>query len=119
MKALFVGLEQIVAISILLTSVLLVTGLLANHYRSSALNSKSAMEKLSAYYEMQQMAYAMATGNAYPVLQVGNSIKITHLSDYGPENQTCSLNYTVNEGYVCGIAAYSGKIYLIRVYQNE
>lgn len=118
MKALFVGLEQLVAVSILLTAVLLATGLLISHYRSSGLNSESAMEKLSAYYKMQQIAYAMATGNAQPVLNFGNQIKIMHISDYGPENKTCSLSYAAKESYVCGIATYSGKIYVIKVYQN-
>ncbi len=118
MKALFVGLEQLVALSMLLTAVLLVSGLFINHYRSSALNERLAMEKLSAYYEMQQIAYTMVAGNAYPILQGSNSIKMTSLSDYGQGNNTCSLNYTVHEGYVCGIVAYSGKIYVIRVYQN-
>ncbi len=118
MKALFLGLEQLVAVSILLTSALLVTGLLVNNYRASALNSQSAMEKLSAYYEMQQVSYSMAMYNAYPALQSGNSIKIMGLYEYGPKNLTCSLNYTVHRNYVCGIVAYEGKIYLIKVYQN-
>ena len=118
MKALLVGFEQLVALSILLTSILLVSGLLVNHYLSSVLNYNSAMGKLSAYYEMQQVAYAMAAGNSYPMLQTGNSIKIASLSVYGPGNHTCSMNYTANKGYVCGIAAYSGKLYIIRVYQN-
>ncbi|MCL5680115.1 MAG: hypothetical protein M1465_02125 [Candidatus Marsarchaeota archaeon] len=119
MKALFTGLEQLIAFSMLFVAVLSVTAFILHYYRADSLNSSFFTKKAISYSVIQQISYEMATNN-YSVIGTGEAkgVSLYDITDSGQAGDFCYLSYTESKNYSCGIVTYQGRVYLIKVDQN-
>jgi hypothetical protein len=118
LKALFTGLEQLIAFSMLFIAILSVIALILHYYNTYSLNSSFFAKKTAGYALVQQISYDAATNNHFDISPSTNQeVRLYNISD-SAINRTCNLAYAEAKNYVCGIITYDGMVYVIRVYQN-